>query len=188
MTKQLLKVTPHSFVDVMTNSSSELFVCNSDKSVEQVKAIVERVMKGYWQMVGEPEQEIWGKIFEEPRVIRTGLTREQIATYNSLALTNADRNAIKEKVKTQFLMDNPEASEKQLLNAIWDAVVKEDTKHWDAQREYATKIGDVEGLIYYDVTYDKGDIMLHSADDNSIPYDAWGPLEDALGATRYHLG
>ena len=45
MQKKIYKITPHSFVGVMTNSSSELFVCNAGKSVEQVKAIVSAVME-----------------------------------------------------------------------------------------------------------------------------------------------
>ena len=38
--KNLLVIPVHSFVDLITNSSSELFVCNGNKSVEAVKEIM----------------------------------------------------------------------------------------------------------------------------------------------------
>ena len=188
MTKQLLKISPHSFVDVMTNSSSELFVCNTDKSVEQVKAVIERVMKGYWMMVGEPEQEIWGTIFEEPRVAIKKITQEHINTYHGFSMTRAERDAIKERAKAQLLKENPEASEKQILDVIWNSTLEEDEKRWDAQSRYAVEMGDSEGLLSYYVTYDEGDIMVYSASDNSVPYEVWIPLENALEGIRYHLG
>ena len=44
MTKELtLKV--HSFVDLITNSSSELFICPTDKTVEAVYDIVDEILK-----------------------------------------------------------------------------------------------------------------------------------------------
>lgn len=33
----------HSFVDVITNSSTELFVCNTDKSVDMVKSLIDEM-------------------------------------------------------------------------------------------------------------------------------------------------
>lgn len=38
--KTLLVITPHSILDVITNSSTELFVCDTDKTVEMVKEIL----------------------------------------------------------------------------------------------------------------------------------------------------
>lgn len=38
--KTLLVINPHSFIDVITNSSTELFVCDTDKTVEMVKQIL----------------------------------------------------------------------------------------------------------------------------------------------------
>jgi hypothetical protein len=38
--KTLLVINPHSFIDVITNSSTELFVCDTDKSIETVKEIL----------------------------------------------------------------------------------------------------------------------------------------------------
>jgi len=44
MGKELLIVEPHSFIDVITNSSSELFVCDTSKSLEFVKDYLRRAL------------------------------------------------------------------------------------------------------------------------------------------------
>jgi hypothetical protein len=36
----MIIVQPHSFVDIITNSSTELFVCETDKTLELVKGIL----------------------------------------------------------------------------------------------------------------------------------------------------
>lgn len=40
--KNVLIVNPHSFIDVITNSSTELFVCGKDKSKEQIIKILKK--------------------------------------------------------------------------------------------------------------------------------------------------
>jgi len=39
----LVVISPHSFVDIITNSSSELFVCETKKSLDMVKEIMEDI-------------------------------------------------------------------------------------------------------------------------------------------------
>lgn len=41
--KNVLIIKPHSFVDLITNSSSELFVCETEKSLEAVLSIAEEL-------------------------------------------------------------------------------------------------------------------------------------------------
>lgn len=45
--KILLRVKPHSFVDVITNSSTELFTCNTNKSVEMVEELLKELLNTY---------------------------------------------------------------------------------------------------------------------------------------------
>lgn len=47
MKKQIMSVNIHSFVDVITNSSTELFVCDTDKSIETVETILREKLKQY---------------------------------------------------------------------------------------------------------------------------------------------
>ena len=81
--KKVIKISTHSFVDLITNSSSELFVCNGDKSVETVKEIVNQIFKEGLseELLDEWDREeavkhkgtspdvIWGTFFSEDIVV-----------------------------------------------------------------------------------------------------------------------
>lgn len=45
--KDLLVINTHSFVDLITNSSSELFVCNTKKTVEMVKTLLTDLIEAH---------------------------------------------------------------------------------------------------------------------------------------------
>lgn len=45
--KQKLAINVHSFVDVITNSSTELFVCDTKKSIEEIEKILKQLVKDY---------------------------------------------------------------------------------------------------------------------------------------------
>jgi hypothetical protein len=63
--ERLIVINSHSFVDVITNSSTELFVCDTDKSIEMVKEILQTVLDGY-NMLNESEYDmsIFGQIYQ----------------------------------------------------------------------------------------------------------------------------
>lgn len=50
MKKQFLIINLHSFIDVMTNSSSELFVLDKAQSIETVKELLAEMLKHWNQM------------------------------------------------------------------------------------------------------------------------------------------
>lgn len=50
MKKQICVIKIHSFVSEITNSSTELFVCDTDKEIEIVKEILQRILDGYNMM------------------------------------------------------------------------------------------------------------------------------------------
>ena len=68
MSKSVFAIQTHSFVDVITNSSTELFVCDTDKSIETVKQMLQQLIN---QTLIENGQitipcPIYGEIFDEP--------------------------------------------------------------------------------------------------------------------------
>lgn len=58
-------IRPHSFVDVITNSSTELFVCHTEKNLEMVKESLKKIIDGYNMMT---DSSFDMDIFEEPFV------------------------------------------------------------------------------------------------------------------------
>lgn len=105
------KIQPHSTVDIITNSSSEIFVCNTNRSVEVIKTML----------------------------------RELVSMYNSHHQTD---------YRYEDVFDDP----------------------------YVVENGDEITNTYAGV----GEIIIKSADDNSIPYAIMLWVEDAFNATRHH--
>lgn len=52
MKKQLLIINHHSFVSLITNSSSELFVCDTKKSIDAVKEILTKLLASHSELSG----------------------------------------------------------------------------------------------------------------------------------------
>lgn len=62
--KQILLIKPHSFIDVITNSSTELFVCAEDKTMEMVEQLIsEYAPKATWYSLRYPNEHelVWSK-------------------------------------------------------------------------------------------------------------------------------
>ena len=115
MDKFIIKT--HSFIDVITNSSSELFVKEADKSVEVIEDILQKL----------------------------------------LDVTNISRS------------ENTELSD--VLNV---SIADRDSTSDDDWG--------------YGITWKKGDIIIKSESDNTIPWPMQEFIENELNATRYHLG
>lgn len=70
--KEIMIISIHSFVDVITNSSTELFVCDTDKTVEMVRVMVDGIQTrypneyGHWLSVTEmdPDDYMISEIFD----------------------------------------------------------------------------------------------------------------------------
>ena len=55
--KKVIVVNLHSFVDIITNSSTELFVCNTNKSLELVKELLEFMLEKWNELAAKG---VWG--------------------------------------------------------------------------------------------------------------------------------
>jgi len=60
----ILLVTTHSFVDLITNSSSELFVCNGKKTIDAIKELLATLLKNHDALMGNQHafEDVFGKI------------------------------------------------------------------------------------------------------------------------------
>ena len=50
---RILSLKPHSFIDVITNSSTELFVCNTDKTIKVTKEILQKKWDAFRELYKE---------------------------------------------------------------------------------------------------------------------------------------
>lgn len=214
MKQQLLIVSVHSFVDLITNSSSELFICNTDKSLDAVKSVLQSIgAYGY----NEPEAAEYDCDFSEcPFKAEYDLAHDWDNRHHPVEM-ECDR---KEK---EWVKNNPEPAEAdekayrewhqtklKFINAWWDyrdSLGKKcirwmfekngleypaDDKNFDPYSVEKSKIAsiysEISSALSYDYSFKKGDILIHSSSDNSIPYDSFDQIEVILNASRHHLG
>jgi hypothetical protein len=61
--KSLFVIAPHSFVDLITNSSSEIFICDTKKSVEAVETLLFRLLEMHNEMLDTPNHYSFSEVF-----------------------------------------------------------------------------------------------------------------------------
>jgi hypothetical protein len=61
--KSLLIISPHSFVDVITNSSTELFVCDTTKTLDAVKEVLAKLLQLHNELTDE--ENTFESVFKE---------------------------------------------------------------------------------------------------------------------------
>jgi len=208
--KQLSVITISSFVDLITNSSSELFVCDTKKSLKAVKGIIEKIITNYYEEQDLPVPEIWGNIFREPYFAESDFNldtypdKRDIQIVRDYNFFDEDERQIQRKTNEKFpepLSIKGKTWEEKAKDPVYQKWSKESNEYrikesqfiWDerdAARERINKFfgGDNDVNISYDIKIKKGNIMLESASDNSVPYECWDRINSILGAQNYHLG
>ncbi len=211
MKKQILTINAQSFVDVITNSSSELFICNTDKSVEMITEVLQNMLDEYNQENGSNNtfSDCFGAIAIVGENNATG-------TYfiDDLPLTQQD--ALEQRRK-EIIQD--------IIRAELEKDPKWDKKNWNERDKILSRKTEAQLLEYKreeklsSVTgeksnmpnwwhtgnkpkknswdYDRqmtwrgqyiGKVIIESATDNSIPYDLFDRIESTFSAERHHLG
>jgi len=162
MKTKLLLPSIHSFIDVITNSSSELFVVESAKSIETVEEML-KIMLNYWNSMAAD-----------------GIFGSRFVKNERYSISNDD------KIKSPPLKPYNE-----VFGAVYvytKEMYEHDKKEFDKyKKEYPNdKIDPGWG---YEKSSNIGKIMITSSDDNSIPYEMFEWIESAFGhVKRFHLG
>jgi hypothetical protein len=211
MKKQILTINAQSFVDVITNSSSELFICNTDKSIDLVNEILQELLNGYVERNGGGPS--FSDCFGAIAIVGDN---NQTGTYfiDDLPLTEQDalEERRKEIIKAQIIRElekDPSWDKKNWQERDKISVKKTEAQFLEYKREekLATVTSEKSNLPEWWFTgampkknswdYDspmrwrgmyKGKIIIESATDNSIPYDLFDEIESAFNAERHHMG
>jgi hypothetical protein len=265
-------IRPHSFVDLITNSSSELFVCNTTKSVDAVKKVLVELVKlenqknalkdtkhrssfGEDGVYGETEEFVFTNFFKEPAVAEFSFIQENFPRYEEYMSANSYYNRDLEGKFEVYRIAHKKICEWQLINKQpqyknnmtdveqaaydeyhhqyrlnrrkffkeWNTYTNQlelDFYQWafeeaglnknlltvDFEDEYPrVQIADsvptkdaadtaeefrfeIEMALSYHYNFNKGDILLWSQSDNSVPYGLFDSIEYVLNAHRIHAG
>lgn len=214
--KKLSIVEFHSFVDLITNSSSELFVCDTKKSLNAVKEIVEKIICNYYDEIGQyiySPDTIWTSVFNEPYIIEKDFdlsvypNQDDVDKVTDWNYYDDQREEIGKKLKLKFPYPDSQYEKASWQERQGNPVYKEyDEKYskaaskayqviWDDQnaardriRKYFGLSENLEYFLSYKITAHKGNIILESSSDNSVPYECWDRINNILNATNYHIG
>jgi hypothetical protein len=239
-----------SFVDIITNSSSEIFICSGNKEKEAVEQILRKLLENHNELTSDYRN--YDDCFGNIEIAEYGFDTyavpvdilEEYAKYHYVSghrdcsiWDNPEYKEIQEKekeaqakmgiveglyqkdaVKYSELTDKWYKSKER--KKIWE---KYNKKSKDAQLamfkwfcEYNKIEGDFEAfekrldeggyipydskepldkaysemkqLLSYNIHIQKGQIVILSKSDNTIPYELFGCIESYLGAERYHIG
>ena len=186
---KIIIVSIHSFVDIMTNSSSELFVCNTNKSVEQVKASIEEILEKYWQSTKQPSLDVWTEVFNQPKIAQVAITQEMIEEYKALEVSDIEFYAWRDALQEKVAKEHPNWSKSEIVDETY---FKMDSKRLESHKAQHAYLASLDSETAYCLEWgrpcNKHDIILDTVEDNTLPYEVFETIEDLLGAARCHLG
>ncbi len=175
----------HSTVSIITNSSSELFVCDTDKSVEFVESFLQKCLDLYNEARGT--EYTYGETFGTVHTVTEDNIEEFVEEYIIGWISYVDDIEVPDyfdftNQKRDMLgwIPNARTEEHRQANSIVDEHVEE------AWEEYQTSwiANNLEALQSKYV----GNIIVRSKGENSIPYGLFDMISQSLNARRIHLG
>ena len=83
-------ISTHSFIDLITNSSSELFILDTKKSLDAVKKVIEKLAELYNQRSALADRDhtcvsvngLWGNVFSEPKLSEWSFSLNKFPRYD----------------------------------------------------------------------------------------------------------
>lgn len=171
--KQILIVEPfHSLIDVITNSSTELFICDTDKSIDAVNEFIDAISVALGEDAGI------GKIYVlDESNIKKFLT--DVMYYMEIDISG-EWDFVRNYFETRDWDLRFQKDEE--LSALRDMRYKEAYAEYEKYFDKVIK----DKLPYLTEKY-FGKIVIEGESDNSIPWDLMDIIENRLNAIRIHL-
>ena len=174
----LIVIPIDSVIDILTNSSSEMFVSKKGMSEQAVREVLKKIMEGYSTMVGV---EHGMDVFEDDINILS--TREDTLQFlQDFACYLLPDYSSLEKV----VIGNETISHEKWLSSERDPHQRVDWR----KSEELTKKAVAKWLKEHPEVVEQflRSAVVHSSGDNSVPYELFDIIDRQLGGTHYHLG
>jgi len=181
--------TIHSSADIITNSSSELFICNTSKTLGEIQSMLEILscVVGY-PNCGVGEIKVYNGVDDFKKVVDSLDTCYLDHTFYRLVNNAVGYDNIKDNNITipQVAHD---------WNTIYtdgpdDETFEERMERWDRERDKQREPIEKFFADNYDFLKEHIGIFytIESESDNTIPYELFELFERQLNAIRFHLG
>lgn len=152
--KHILTISTHSFVDLITNSSSELFVCNGRKTIEAIKTILDTLLKNHDSMMGTQHSfdGVFGTIEESKYKFQWWLVSEKVRDeyvryhrYTSYGTHSCLGISSHSESNEERLLDEQEREIGKKINIheedLFETNKKEYNRRWKKYRKEVDRIG-----------------------------------------------
>lgn len=170
----MLILNIHSVADIITNSSTELFICNTDLTEEAIREWFESLQ----EVSGQPHGVgtiITGNGVEDLiaacEVHMSDYYVNSLETILNIFLPYDERIELPRYIEPKWSKDTDWVLEGQRRLTFWNNNVKKIRRHKDLTDKHIKQWA-----------------IVISADDNSIPYETWGLINSKLKADNFHLG
>ena len=268
--KTAFVIKTHSFVDLITNSSSELFICDTKKTVDMVKELLQTLLDTHnklsecpagsfdecfgkievakytfdinnapaelvekylsyanthswnsdsvkpksYETAYKKEMELrethpyhttkfpsWDKMTPDEKIEQDKLHKDWVKKYDALYTKfGSEKLKIRQELFIYFLETNGFSAEqieevkKQQLASIEDHIKNKRGQHiyyYEGEiytGEVSNAYQEFSENLSWNIVVEKGNIVVYSNSDNTIPYELFEIIESYLNASRYHLG
>jgi hypothetical protein len=256
--KTILILPVHSCVNLITNSSSELFICGKEKTQGMIKPLIEVLYLKYWEKKGKSEdapapENLWDTVLQDPIVAQYSFlpgkmaVQEKLETLRNTRYSNdpevwdKERAAVakleaefkakgkkvgytkKGRVRNAKDQKEFDKAARDIREKVWEPTClkrqklehsvfvaflkankidpksfpefKPSGKMWTRLFDRETLTAEqneafnfFEMCVSCELELAKGQVLIHSTKDNSIPWEFMETLEMELGAVRRHLG
>jgi hypothetical protein len=181
--KQVGIVNHHSFVDVITNSSTELFIGDLGKTLEFVKELLQDFLD--ISNKSNATNKSFSSVFDEPYIYTKDIHKEYVESAEKYSKRRIDK----------LTKDLKKAEKENSTNYY------ESAKFFLKELNEVNDLFDIEGNFLYE-KYDTnwgfekdeniGKLIIKGSGDNSIPYELFDLIENTLferwTGERFHLG
>ena len=183
-------INQHSFIDVITNSSSELFVCNTTKSLDFIKTFLQSALNTY-NLSNDTTytfDECFGEIYEITNeniddFLDTYVIGWGFHDYSWGCLPLISSYDFKSKYMRENNLVYAYPFSDKLNKTRNEEIDKTCMDKWN-KLEQEWKRDNLQHIKEKVLT----NILIHSKDDNSIPYELFDLIEKTLNGNRIHLG
>jgi len=174
MKKQVISINLHSFVDLITNSSTELFVCDTKKSIEAIKSLLVDMLELYNKVHEEDLkfEDVFGDIYQGEIDYENAWIFLEYYFAESILLDKIDKQARQELPDFDNYHSITETEPRYKIMERFD----KNQRAWiDKYKKQIDEILNKKILIF-------------GALSNSIPFELFDMIESVFNAKRIHLG
>ncbi len=187
----------HSIIDLTTNSSSELFICNTQKTKQEIDDFFENLSELLEKRIGIREIEVHHGPDALLKILQTisicYLEEGSLATiiFRFIPFSKDFSDKIPrwcykdldvDYPRSFYSKETPEQERRAISQKVWDEKENKENQMWEKIENFFRENDEVLRKSIKDF------VVIRSSSDNSIPYEVFEIIDSKYNSYRIHLG